>query len=68
MLLEGSNEHRLKFRAKTPFTHMKTLRLISLFTAAFALAASLGQAQPTLIAVGSLTKSRAGANALPFAD
>ena len=42
---------------------MKTIRLISLFTAALALAPSLGQAQPTLIAMGSLTESRAGQNA-----
>ena len=42
---------------------MNTIRLISCFTAALALAPSLGQAQPTLIAVGSLTESRAGANA-----
>jgi hypothetical protein len=42
---------------------MNTMRLISWFTAALALAPSLGQAQPTLIAVGSLTESRAGANA-----
>ena len=42
---------------------MNTIRLISWFTAALALAPSLGQAQPTLIAVGSLTESRAGANA-----
>jgi Esterase-like activity of phytase len=41
---------------------MNTIRLISLFTAALALAPSLGQAQPTLIANGSLTGSRAGAN------
>jgi hypothetical protein len=42
---------------------MKTIRLISWFTAALALVPSLGQAQPTLIAIGSLTESRAGANA-----
>ena len=42
---------------------MNTIRLISWFTAALALAPSLSQAQPTLIAVGSLTESRAGANA-----
>src|SRR5215468_11385325 len=42
---------------------MKTIRLISLFTAALALAPSLSQAQPTLIAMGSLTESRAGQNA-----
>jgi Esterase-like activity of phytase len=42
---------------------MKTIRLISWFTAALALAPSLCHAQPTLLAVGSLTKSRAGANA-----
>jgi len=42
---------------------MKTIRLISWFIAALALAPSLGQAQPTLLAVGSLTKSRAGTNA-----
>jgi hypothetical protein len=42
---------------------MKTIRLISWFIAALALAPSLGHAQPTLLAVGSLTKSRAGANA-----
>ncbi len=41
---------------------MNTIRLISWFTAALALLPSLGQAQPTLIAVGSLTESRAGAN------
>jgi Esterase-like activity of phytase len=41
---------------------MNTIRLISWFTAALALVPSLGQAQPTLIAVGSLTESRAGAN------
>src|SRR5215470_11493650 len=42
---------------------MKTIRLISLFIAALALAPSLSQAQPTLIAMGSLTESRAGQNA-----
>jgi Esterase-like activity of phytase len=42
---------------------MNTIRLISLLTAALAFVPSLGQAQPTLIAVGSLTESRAGANA-----
>src|SRR5215831_1591550 len=42
---------------------MKTIRLISLFTAALALAPSLGQAQPTLIAAGSLTESHAGPDA-----
>ncbi|HET6888288.1 MAG TPA: esterase-like activity of phytase family protein [Candidatus Udaeobacter sp.] len=42
---------------------MNTIRLISWFTAALALVPSLGQAQPTLIATGSLTESRAGANA-----
>jgi hypothetical protein len=42
---------------------MNTICLISWFVAALALAPSLGQAQPTLIAVGSLTESRAGANA-----
>ena len=42
---------------------MNTIRLISWFTAALALVPSLGQAQPTLIAVDSLTESRAGANA-----
>jgi hypothetical protein len=41
---------------------MNKIRLVSLFTAALALAPSLGQAQPTLIANGSLTESRAGAN------
>ncbi len=41
---------------------MNKIRLVSLFTAALALAPSLGQAQPTLIANGSLTGSRAGAN------
>jgi len=41
---------------------MKTIRLISLFAGAVALAPSLTQAQPTLIAVGSLTESRAGAD------
>jgi hypothetical protein len=43
--------------------HMKTIRLISLFTAALALASSLAQAQPTLIAIGLLTESRAGTDA-----
>src|SRR5215469_5235213 len=42
---------------------MNKLRLISLLTAALALALSLAQAQPTLIAIGSLTESRAGADA-----
>jgi len=42
---------------------MNKTRLISLFTAALALTLSLAQAQPTLIAIGSLTQSRAGANA-----
>jgi len=42
---------------------MNTIRLVSWFTAALTLAPSLVQAQPTLIAVGSLTESRAGANA-----
>jgi hypothetical protein len=44
---------------------MNTKRLISWFiiVAALALPLSIGQAQPTLIAVGSLTESRAGANA-----
>jgi hypothetical protein len=42
---------------------MNKIRLVSLFTVALALAPSLGQAQPTLIAIGSLTESRAGANA-----
>ncbi|MBO0696608.1 MAG: pyruvate-binding protein, partial [Verrucomicrobia bacterium] len=42
---------------------MNKIRLISLFTLALALAPSLAQAQPALIAVGSLTESRAGANA-----
>jgi len=42
---------------------MKTIRLISLFITALALAPSLSQAQPTLIAMGSLTESRAGQNA-----
>jgi len=42
---------------------MNKTRLISLFTAALGLIPSLGQAQPTLIAVGSLTESRAGADA-----
>ena len=43
---------------------MNKIRLISMLTAAaLALSASLGQAaQPTLIAIGSLTDSRAGAN------
>src|SRR5262245_53023899 len=41
---------------------MNKIRFISLFTAAFALSASLAQAQPALIAIGSLTGSRAGAN------
>src|SRR5262245_11547109 len=41
---------------------MNKIRLISLFTAAFASALSLAQAQPTLIAIGSLTQSRAGAD------
>jgi len=42
---------------------MNKTRLISLFAAALALTLSLVQAQPTLIAIGSLTQSRAGANA-----
>src|SRR5882724_8199500 len=42
---------------------MNKILLISLLTAALALAPSLAQAQPTLIAIGSLTESRAGANA-----
>ena len=42
---------------------MNTIRLSSSFTAALSLVPSLGQAQPTLIAVDSLTESRAGANA-----
>jgi hypothetical protein len=42
---------------------MNKIRLISWFTAALALVPLLGQAQPTLIAIGSLTESRAGANA-----
>src|SRR5262252_8152254 len=42
---------------------MNKIRLISCFTAALALAPLLGQAQPTLIATGSLTESRAGTNA-----
>src|SRR5215471_5467450 len=42
---------------------MNKIRLTSLLTATLALALSLGQAaQPTLIAIGSLTDSRAGAN------
>src|SRR5215472_17636260 len=41
---------------------MNKIRRISLFTAALALAPFLTQAQPTLIAIGSLTESRAGAN------
>jgi hypothetical protein len=41
---------------------MNKTRLISLFTAALALTLSLAQAQPTLIAIGSLTQSRAGAD------
>jgi hypothetical protein len=41
---------------------MNKIRLISLFSATLALAPSIGQAQPTLIAIGSLTESRAGAN------
>ena len=53
----------LKISLQNTFTHMNTIRLISWFTAALALVPSLGQAQPTLIAVGSLTESRAGANA-----
>src|SRR4029453_4388452 len=50
-----------EFRSKTRSNYMNTIRLIS-FTAALALAPFLGHAQPTLIAVGSLTESRAGAN------
>jgi hypothetical protein len=42
---------------------MNKIRLISLLTVALALGLSLAQAQPMLIAVGSLTESRAGANA-----
>jgi len=42
---------------------MNTIRLISFLTAALTLVPSLGHAQPALIAVGSLTESRAGANA-----
>ena len=42
---------------------MNKIRFVSLFTAALALSASLAQAQPTLIAIGSLTGSRAGENA-----
>lgn len=54
----------LKISLQNTFrTHMNKIRLISWFTAALALVPSLGQAQPTLIAVGSLTESRAGANA-----
>jgi hypothetical protein len=41
---------------------MNHIRLIFLLTVALALSASLAQAQPTLIAIGSLTESRAGAN------
>src|SRR5215475_12088432 len=41
---------------------MNKIRLISLLTAALGLALSLAQAQPTLIAIGSLTESQAGAN------
>ena len=41
---------------------MKTIRLISCLTAALALSATPGQAQPMLIAMGSLTESRSGAN------
>ena len=44
-------------------THMNKIRFISLLIVALGLSASLGQAaQPTLIAIGSLTDSRAGAN------
>jgi hypothetical protein len=53
----------LKISLQNTFTHVNTIRLISWFTAALSLVPSLGQAQPTLIAVGSLTESRAGANA-----
>jgi len=42
---------------------MNTIPLLSCFTAVLTLVPSLAQAQPTLIAVGSLTESRAGANA-----
>src|SRR5262245_14274054 len=41
---------------------MNKLRLISLLSVALALASSLVQAQPTLMAIGSLTQSRAGAD------
>src|ERR1700748_2326015 len=50
------------FASKTLHTQMNKTRLISLLTAALALALSLAQAQPTLIAIGSLTGSRAGAD------
>jgi len=50
-------------RQNTLHTHMNKIRLIFWFTAALALVPSLGQAQPTLIAIGSLTESRAGADA-----
>ena len=53
----------LKISLQNTFTHVNTIRLISWFTAALSLVPSLGQAQPTLIAVDSLTESRAGANA-----
>ena len=52
-----------KISLQNTFTHMNTIRLISWFTAALSLVPSLGQAQPTLIAVDSLTESRAGGNA-----
>jgi hypothetical protein len=45
------------------YTYMKMIRLFSCFSAVFALAASLGQAQPSLIAIGQLTGSQAGDNA-----
>jgi len=61
-LLEAPNELAENF-AQNTFTHVNTIRRISWFTAALALVPSLGQAQPTLIAVGSLTESRAGSNA-----
>ena len=53
----------LKISLQNTFTHVNTICLISWFTAALSLVPSLGQAQPTLIAVDSPTESRAGANA-----
>ena len=63
-LLEASHEliRNFAFKKALHTQHMKTIRLISLSTAALALALSLAQAQPTLIAIGSLTESRNGPN------